>query len=88
MLYIVRSTRFKRDVKKMEQSGKNLSKLRELIILLAEEKPLPASIRDHVLTGNWKGYRDAHIEPDWLLIYRIEENELQLARTGSHSEIF
>jgi len=49
---------------------------------------LPESYKDHTLKGNWMGFRDAHLEPDWLLIYRIQGNEVQLARTGSHSDIF
>lgn len=88
MLKPVRSTRFKRDVKKVEQSGKDMSKLRACLLSLLEGRPLPESFRDHALTGNWKGYRDTHIEPDWLLIYRIVGDGLHLVRTGSHSEIF
>ncbi|MBQ4132176.1 MAG: type II toxin-antitoxin system YafQ family toxin [Desulfovibrionaceae bacterium] len=88
MLTPVRSTRFKRDVKKAEQGGRDMSRLRACIICLLEGRPLPDSFRDHALTGNWKGYRDVHIEPDWLLIYRVTDNELHLVRTGTHSEIF
>lgn len=88
MLRAVRSTRFKRDVKKAEQSGKDMSKLRDCIILLLTGKALPGSFKDHALTGNWRGYRDAHIEPDWLLIYRVFDEDLHLVRTGSHSEVF
>jgi mRNA interferase YafQ len=65
-----------------------MSKLRQLILLLLAEDPLPERYRDHRLRGNWKGYRDAHIEPDWLLIYRIVGDELQLVRTGSHADLF
>lgn len=88
MLTPVRSTRFKRDVKKAEQSGRNMARLRACIICLLEGRLLPESFRDHALTGNWKGYRDVHIEPDWLLIYRITDDKLHLVRTGSHSELF
>lgn len=88
MLTPVRSTQFKRDVKRAEKRGKDLSKLRKLLLLLIERQPLPAVYRDHPLKGNWGGYRDAHIEPDWLLIYRVEGNELLLARTGAHSDLF
>ncbi|WP_411269292.1 type II toxin-antitoxin system YafQ family toxin [Phytopseudomonas dryadis] len=49
---------------------------------------MPSSYLDHPLKSNWKGFRDAHIEPDWLLIYRVEGDELQLARTGTHADIF
>jgi mRNA interferase YafQ len=65
-----------------------MSKLRELILLLLAENPLPGRYMDHSLRGNWKGYRDAHIEPDWLLIYRVTGDELHLARTGSHADLF
>ncbi|WP_159588553.1 type II toxin-antitoxin system YafQ family toxin [Chelativorans xinjiangense] len=88
MLVLVRSTAFKRDVKVAQKRGKDLAALRMLLSLLIERKPLPPSYRDHPLKGRWNGYRDAHIEPDWLLIYRIVGNELQLARTGTHSDLF
>jgi len=65
-----------------------MSKLRELILLLLAEHPLPERYRDHPPRGNWKGYRDVHIEPDWLLIYRIAGDELHLVRTGSHAHLF
>jgi len=65
-----------------------MAKLRTLLTLLIEQKPLPASYKDHPLKGDWNGYRDAHIEPDWLLIYRVVEEELQLARTGTHADLF
>ena len=88
MLTPVRSTQFKRDVKRAKKRGKDLSKLRTLLSLLIERKPLPASSFDHPLKGNWKGYRDVHIEPDWLLLYRVVGNELHLVRTGSHADLF
>lgn len=88
MLTPVRSTQFKRDVKRAKKRGKDLSKLRTVLSLLIERKPLPASCFDHPLKGNWKGYRDVHIESDWLLLYRIVGNELHLARTGSHADLF
>jgi mRNA interferase YafQ len=67
---------------------KDFGKLRELLGLLIAEQALPANYKDHPLKGDWKGYRDAHVEPDWLLIYRVSGDELQLARTGSHSDLF
>lgn len=88
MRALVRSGQFRRDVKRAEKRGKDLSKLRDLILLLASEEALPEKFKDHPLRGEWKGYRDAHIEPDWLLIYRIAGEELQLVRTGSHSDLF
>ena len=65
-----------------------MSRLRELILLLVEQKALPARYRDHPLSGNWKHHRDSHIQPDWLLIYKIDENDLYLVRTGTHSDLF
>ena len=82
------SAQFKRDVRKAEKRGKDMAKLRALLLLLMEEKTLPVHCRDHPLKGEWSGFRDAHIEPDWLLIYRVAGGELDLARTGSHSDIF
>lgn len=88
MLKPVRSSQFKRDVKRAQKRGKDMAKLRTLLGLLIEQAPLPESYQDHPLRGNWKGYRDVHIEPDWLLLYRVVNDELHLARTGSHSDLF
>lgn len=88
MLTPVRSSQFKRDVKRLQKRGKDMEKLRDLLNLLMAQETLPDFYLDHPLRGNLKGYRDAHIEPDWLLIYRVIDDELQLARTGSHSDIF
>lgn len=88
MLAPVRSGQFKRDVKRLEKRGKDMSKLRALLLLLIAGKPLPPTYLDHPLKGDWKGYRDAHIEPDWLLIYRTTGDELYLARTGTHADLF
>lgn len=88
MLAPVWSGRFKRDVKRVQKRGKDMTKLKTALSLLIEEAPLPASCNDHPLKGDWKGFRDLHIEPDWLLLYRIAEGELQLARTGTHADLF
>lgn len=83
--------RFKKDVKKLSKAGsKNMSKLREVIRKLEREEPLEKKYNPHPLSGNWKDHMECHIEPDWLLIYRIDKkyNELILVRTGSHSELF
>jgi len=84
----VRSHQFKRDVKKAVKRGKRMDKLRALIILLLLDQPLPGSYQDHPLKGSWKGHRGAHIEPDWILAYRIEEEFLYLTRTGTHADLF
>jgi mRNA interferase YafQ len=88
MREIILGTRFKRDVKLVEKRGKNMAKLRELILLLAEETPLPPRYKDHPLGGEWNHHRDAHIEPNWLLLYKIDGNDLYLVRNGSHSDLF
>jgi mRNA interferase YafQ len=88
MLRIAPSGQFKRDVKRAAKRGKDLTKLTTVIDMLAALQPLPASDRDHPLRADWAGFRDLHIEPDWLLIYRIKNDELQLARTGTHSDLF
>jgi mRNA interferase YafQ len=65
-----------------------MDKLKAVLLMLIQEKALPASYHDHPLKGDWKGFRDLHIEPDCLLLYRVEGDELQLARTGTHADLF
>jgi len=84
----VRSGQFKRDVKKTRQRGLPMDKLRILLELLILERPLPREYLDHPLKGAWKRHRGAHIEPDWILVYRIEGVDLHLTRTGTHAELF
>lgn len=88
MLRAVPGAQFRRDTKRAEKRGKDLSKLRALVLLLLEEQPLAARYRDHALKGKWSGLRDSHIEPDWLLIYYVEGDELHLVRTGTHADLF
>ncbi len=88
MLTPVISSRFKRDVKRLEKRGKDMAKLRTVLTVLINEETLPESYRDQALWGDRMGYRDLHIEPDWLLVYRIAGKELRLARTGTHSDLF
>ena len=85
---IVYTTQFKKDFKKIVKQGKDISKLETLIDLLIEGESLPQKYKDHSLIGKWKNHRDCHIEPDWILIYRITEDSLFLERTGSHSQLF
>jgi mRNA interferase YafQ len=87
-LKISQSTRFKRDIKKMKKQGRSITELKTLVAMLAERKQLPEKYKDHSLTGDYANYRECHIRPDWLLIYKVTADELQLARTGSHSELF
>jgi mRNA interferase YafQ len=82
------SGQFKRDVKQSQKRGKDMSKLKTLLGLLIEGKPLPANYLDHPLKGDWKGFRDAHIEPDWLLIYKIIGDVVRFERIGRHVDLF
>jgi mRNA interferase YafQ len=88
MKAIRRTSRFKRDVRRMQQRGKELDQLKRVLETLVAGDPLAASYRDHVLVGQYKGTRECHIEPDWLLIYELAETEIVLIRTGSHSDLF
>lgn len=72
----------------MKRRGKDIEKLIDVIDLLIEEKPLPQKYLDHPLTGNYVNRRECHIEPDWLLIYKIDTPDLILERTGTHSDLF
>ena len=89
MLELRQTALFKKDVRRIAKRGVNMDLLDEVIVMLRERKPLPKKYRDHPLTGNWVGYRECHIQPDWLLIYRIDNKALILTatRTGTHSEI-
>ena len=82
------TTQFKKDYKRSNKSGKNRGELQKVIYQLAAGKPLDPVYYDHTLLGNYKDCRECHLEPDWLLIYKTEESELALVRTGSHSELF
>ena len=72
----------------VKKRGKDLEKLKTLLSMLIQQDRLPASYRDHPLRGIWKNYREAHVDSDWLVIYRIVGDELHLVRTGSHSDLF
>ena len=85
----IRQTKtFKKDVFRMKKRGKNLEKLQELVCVLAKGFEPNRIHKAHPLRGNWIGYMDAHIEPDWILIYKIKDSNLLLARTGTHSDLF
>jgi len=90
MLRICRSSQFKKDLKKIIRQQKDLKKLKKVIASLQHLEHLPSKNKDHLLSKNWNGYRECHIDPDWLLIYKIEKQLklLRLARTGSHSDLF
>jgi mRNA interferase YafQ len=82
------SSQFRRDVKRLQKRGKDLEKLKKLIELLLAEIPLPPTYKDHPLKLNWAGYRDAHIEPDWVLLYATTAETGRMERTGTHEELF
>lgn len=90
MLDLIMTGQFKRDLKRIQKRGLELELLKNVIRLLLEEQTLDEKYRDHALTGNYRGFRECHIQPDWLLIYEIDHNELILtaSRTGSHSDLF
>ena len=85
---IVWKGQFKKDYKRAKKQGKNLADLRSVVEMLAGREPLPPKHRNHNLCGQWNKHRECHIAPDWLLIYRIQGDDLILERTGSHSQLF
>lgn len=86
------SKKFKQDYSRLIKSGNSaaVNELLNVIEILANEEPLPIKYQDHTLKGEWKGYRECHVKPDLLLIYKLENDELTLTlvRTGSHSDLF
>ncbi len=91
MIYEVKfTTRFKKDLKTVQKQGKNVDKLFDVVEKLANDEELLPRQHDHDLTGDYVGFRECHIEPDWLLVYKKNKTELILflSRTGSHSDLF
>jgi mRNA interferase YafQ len=90
MLNLHETKRFRRDIKRVEKRGKKVSDLRAIVRTLLEEKPLDPSKKDHPLKGDLEGFRECHIEDDWLLIYTVNKHELVLtcSRTGTHTDLF
>jgi mRNA interferase YafQ len=80
--------RFRKDLNKIMKQGKDFNKLTDAIEILISPKTLEPKYKEHPLHGNYKGYRECHLEPDWLLIYKLQPEVLMLARTGSHSDLF
>ncbi|MFN5540496.1 MAG: type II toxin-antitoxin system YafQ family toxin [Candidatus Melainabacteria bacterium] len=87
-LKVSETSQFKKDLKKIIKQGKNLNKLKAIVLKLIRGQKLEAKYKDHLLKNNWKSRRECHLEPDWLLIYKLLHDELILERTGSHSELF
>ncbi|EPR1166840.1 type II toxin-antitoxin system mRNA interferase toxin YafQ [Escherichia coli] len=83
------SGQFSKDVKLAQKRHKDMNKLKYLMTLLINNAlPLPAVYKDHPLQGSWKGYHDAHVEPDWILIYKLTDKLLRFERTGTHAALF
>ena len=82
---IIRTTQFKKDYKIIKKRKLNLNLLKSTILKLIDDEKLPS---DHILSGNWNGYRECHIQPNWLLIYKLQDNIIILVRTGTHSDLF
>jgi len=79
---------FERDVRRTLKRGKDLDKLNAIVNALQAGESLPARCRPHPLRGSWLGHWDCHVEPDWILLYRVTETALVLVRTGSHADLF
>jgi len=88
LLEVMPTKRFQKDMALAKKRGKSMAKIGDVIETLANEEPLAEKHRPHSLSGQWKSFYECHIEPDWLLIYRIGDKTLELARTGSHSDLF
>lgn len=90
MLKLKTTAQFRKDYKRIKKRGYNLSLLQDVLEKLCAEKPLDANYKDHALLGAYKGFRECHIQPDWLLIYTTDKDKLILvaARTGSHADLF
>lgn len=84
------TAQFRRDYKRARKRGLNLELMKSAVAILADDVPLPERMRDHPLTGQYRGYRECHIQPDWLLVYRKADDRLLLVlhRTGTHSDLF
>ena len=88
ILTLVSTKHFRKDLDRMQRRGKDIDKLKSLILMLQEQKPLPAKYKNHKLRGSYVYQRECHIEPDWLLVYKRDETTLTLERTGSHADLF
>ncbi len=82
------TNKFEKDIELAKRRGKDMGKIRTIIDLLVNRHSLSGALNDHLLKGEFKGYRDLHIEADWLLIYKVDDKDLWLSRTGSHADLF
>ena len=90
MLDLVMTTQFRRDLKRIRKRGIDVAPLEVVLLALRRERPLAVKYRDHALTGDYIGFRECHVAPDWLLIYAVDRGQLILtaSRTGSHADLF
>ncbi len=90
MYTIFTTNKFDKDLKRASKRGKDLLKIEDIMTMLADGQTLPERNKDHALIGNYANRRECHIEPDWLLIYKLDEEELEITfeRTGKHSDLF
>jgi len=87
-LALLTTTAFEKDLRRAVKQGKDLDKLQNIVGLLLSQEPLPARCHPHPLRGDWTGHWDCHVEPDWVLLYKLTGRTLVLVRTGSHAELF
>ena len=90
MYKLLQTNEYKKRLKKLIKNGYDINKMKAVVDLLVEGKPLPPKYKDHPLKGNFVGYRECHVEPDWLLVYKIQNDVLilTLVTTGTHSNLF
>lgn len=90
MLELETTTQFRKDFKRIKKRGYDLTRLKTVLDTLLAEEPLPAQHRDHALMGDYLGFRECHIQPDWLLVYAVDRGKLLLtaSRTGTHADLF
>lgn len=90
MVQLVFTNKFKKDIKLLQKRGYNMELIKEAILMLEETGNLPSTYTPHKLSGNYSGYWEAHLKPDWLIIWQFitDENQIWLTRTGSHSDLF
>jgi mRNA interferase YafQ len=82
------TTQFERDLRLLQRRGNDIEKLKQVLTALINEEPLAERYRDHPLKGTYKNRRECHLEPDWLLIYKLNDDEIIFERTGTHSDLF
>jgi mRNA interferase YafQ len=85
---VITSKQYEKDAKRVRSRGKDMARLVAVVRVLRDRQPLDARHRDHALVGDWLGFRECHIQGDWLLVYRLDEEAVYLSRTGTHSDLF